>query len=239
MNGLVERRTAARSKEGRLAASLAHEINNPLEALLSLIFLVKAEGSLTADAKEYLALAEEEVRRVSQIAQSALENYHDAPKSPKYTDIPGLMHSVINFYSSQLETQRITLRTRICAHGELPVYAGPLRQAFSNLVLNAAASMPNGGELHARVCKAHEWDRHSGRSRFGLRVTIADTGCGIKAEDLAKIAEPFFTTKGTGGNGLGLSLVKDVVLEHRGSMQVRSSTKAGHSGTVFTVFLPA
>jgi signal transduction histidine kinase len=239
VNGQTERRTAARTREGRLAASLAHEINNPLDALLNLIFLMKAEQSLTARAKKYLALAEEEVLRVSQIAHSALEDYHDAPKSPTYTDIPGLVYSIVNFYSSRLETQHITLRTRICGHGELSVYAGPLRQAFSNLVLNAAASMPDGGELHVRVCKVHEWDRQSGQSRFGLRVTIADTGCGIKAENLARIAEPFFTTKGSGGNGLGLSLVKDVVLEHRGSMQVRSSTKAGHSGTVFTVFLPA
>ena len=116
------------------------------------------------------------------------------------------------------------------------MYAGPLHQIFSNLLLNAADAMPQGGRLQARVSPAHEW---TGLERHGLRVTFADNGCGIAADKLSKVLEPFFTTKGPGGNGLGLSLVQDVVQKHRGVLRVRSSTKPGHSGSIFSIFLPA
>jgi signal transduction histidine kinase len=118
----------------------------------------------------------------------------------------------------------------------VPAYTGPMRQVFSNLLLNAAAAMPHGGRLHARAHTSREW---SGKHRNGLRLTFADTGCGIPAENVRRIFKPYFSTKGTGGNGLGLSLVLDVVQRHGGTIRVRSSTKSGHSGSVFAIFLPA
>jgi signal transduction histidine kinase len=147
------------------------------------------------------------------------------------------MGSVVDFYKPELAARGISVDTRYCSDGgDLPIYAGPLRQVFSNLLLNAAAAMPKGGRVHARVAAAREW---SGRQRHGLRVTFADDGCGISAENLRKIFMPFFTTKGPCGSGLGLSLVKDVVRRHGGTLRVRSSTKPGRSGSVFAIFLPA
>jgi two-component system CheB/CheR fusion protein len=99
------------------------------------------------------------------------------------------------------------------------------------------ALMPNGGgKIHTKISKAHEWN---GRQRLGLRVTFGDNGCGIATDDLQRILEPFFTTKGASGNGIGLSLVKDTVQKHDGVLRVRSSTKPGRSGSIFSIFLPA
>ncbi len=105
----------------------------------------------------------------------------------------------------------------------------------ANLLLNSADAMPNGGKIYARIVPGHEW---KGDFKRGVRLTFADTGSGIAAKNLARIWDPFFTTKGSAGNGIGLSLVKNTVQKHHGVLRVRSSTRTGHSGTVFSVFLP-
>ena len=133
-------------------------------------------------------------------------------------------------------SQGIRVEARYCSGEDLPVDPGSLRQVFSNLLLNAAHAMPKGGTMHVRVSRANEW---TGLGRRGLRVTFADNGCGIAAKDLPRITEPFFTTKGTAGTGLGLALVKDTVEKHHGVLRVRSSTKSGRSGSVFAIFLSA
>lgn len=230
----TQKRTATSAEKNTLAASLAHEINNPFDSVLNLLYLVEKEATLTAQARHYLTLAEEEVQRVAQLAHAALECFRDF-EPPKDTNVPDLVGSVIDLYKSQFEARGISVATRYDEGGDLAVYSGPLRQVFSNLLLNAADSMPAGGRFQARATRSHEW---SGEHRPGLRVTFADTGCGITQEDLRRIFEPFFTTKGSGGSGLGLSLVKDVVQRHGGSLRVRSSTKSGRSGSVFTIFLP-
>ena len=222
------------SQEGKLVATLAHEINNPLDSLQNLLFLMKEE-ELTEKGREYLQMAEEEVRRVSQIAYSAL-HVSETDSGTTNTNVPRLLRSVIDFYNVRFETRGISVNSRYCSDGDLAVHAGPLRQVFSNLLLNAVDSTPRGGRLYARVTTAHEW---MGRQRQGLRVTIADNGTGIAPENLHKILEPFFTTKGGRGTGLGLSLVKDVIREHGGTLRVRSSTKPGHTGSIFAIFLPA
>lgn len=234
MDGVKEKRPAAPPQEARQTASLAHEINNPLSSLLNLnlLYIVSAEPNLTQNGRQCLTLAEEEVKRISQIAHAVL---HD-PAGSKDTNVPQLVGSAVDFYKPGLEARGIIVNTRYCSDGDLSVHAGPLRQVFSNLLLNAADAMPKGGRLHVRVSTAHEW---TGQERHGLRVTFADNGCGIGTENLHKITDPFFTTKGSGGNGLGLSLVKDVVRKHGGSLRVRSSTKPGHSGSIFSIFLPA
>jgi signal transduction histidine kinase len=229
-----ERRSAAPA-EGRLAASLAHEINNPLDSLLNLLYLMKAEAALSDKGRYYCKLAEEEVQRVSQIAHAALDGFRETT-GPKDASVPNLLGSIVDLYRSRFETRSISLNTRYCLDGHIPVYAGLLRQLLSNLLLNAADATPKGGAVHVRVSKAREW---SGQQRGGLRVTFADNGSGIAAENLHRIFEPFFTTKGSGGSGLGLSLVKDVVQKHGGSLRVRSSTKPSRSGSVFAIFLPA
>jgi len=220
--------------ESEVAASLAHEINNPLASVLNLLFMLKTEATLTAKGYEYLTLAQEEIQRLSQIANSALHHYRDSTALKK-TEVPGLLDSVIGLYSARLGAGSISVDTRYRKDTELSVYPGELRQVFSNLLLNAADAMPSGGRLQARASAGHEW---SGQCRQGVRVTFADNGCGISKENLEKIFDPFFSTKGDGGCGLGLALVRDVVRKHGGWLRVRSSTSPGHSGSVFTMFLP-
>lgn len=212
-------------------ASLAHEINNPLDSLLNLLYLIEAEATPTG--RHYLALAQEEVHRISQIAHGAMDRFR-SPVGPQDTNVPRLLRSVVDFYSSRLGAQGIQVKTRYCSGEDLAVDPGSLRQAFSNLLLNAAHAMPGGGTMNVRVSRALEW---TGLGRRGLRVTFADNGSGITATDLPRITEPFFTTR-TAGTGLGLALVKDAVGKHHGVLRVRSSTKPGRSGSVFAIFLP-
>jgi CheY-like chemotaxis protein len=228
-------RQAPHDDSDQCAATVAHEINNPLECLLNLLHLADAEPGMTETAHSYLALAREEVKRITQIARAVLQGHRDDAHRED-ADVPQLLWSVIDFYKSRLASRGISVETRGCFGGSLAVYSGPLRQLFSNLLLNAADAMPNGGRLCARVSKACEW---SGQQRRGLRVTFADSGCGIPMQDLQRIFAPSFTTKGAHGNGLGLYLVMNVVRKHDGSLHVRSSTERGHSGSIFSIFLPA
>lgn len=236
MDGDKQRRSATPRSRGKLAPSIAHEINNPLDALVNLLYLMEHEAAVTEKGYQYLQLAREEVGRISQIVHAAMDELRDGAGRSQLTNVPELLLSVVDFYRSRLESHGISIRTRCCLDGDVPIYAGPMRRAFANLLLNAADSMPKGGRLQARVAAAHEW---TGQQRRGIRVTFADDGCGIAAHDLPRILHPFFTTKGCSGNGIGLSLVRETVQKHGGAIRVRSSTKPGHSGSIFSIFLPA
>lgn len=218
---------------GGIVSSLAHEINNPVEALHQLHYLIEKEGTLKEKGRQYLALAREEVRRISQILHAAMEMRDTG--DPEDTDLPGLLRSVLDFYKSRFAAQGIAVSARYRTAAHLSGYPHQLRQMCANLLLNAVDATPSGGKIYARIAPAHEW---RGDHKRGLRLTFADTGSGIAAKNLARIWDPFFTTKGPAGNGIGLSLVKTTVQKHRGVLRVRSSTKAGHSGTVFSIFLP-
>jgi signal transduction histidine kinase len=220
------------AENGNGISSLAHEINNPLEALHQLHYLIENEGTLTEKGRQYLSLAREEVERISQILHAAMELRDSG--DPEDTDVPELLRSVLNFYQSRFDSQDISVNTRYRSGAHLSAYPHQLRQMCANLLLNAADAMPGGGKMYARIAPAHEWkDR-----RRGLRLTFADTGSGIATKNLSRVWDPFFTTKGAAGNGIGLSLVKNTVQKHHGVLRVRSSTRAGHSGTVFSIFLP-
>ena len=228
-------RVPARTNSEAGAAALAHEINNPLDALSYLLCLIKNEAVLTIKGEQYIELAQEELRRVAAIAREAMSQSQDRPRA-QLTNVPELLRSVVSFYKARFNSQGISIETRYCCGGDLAVERGILRQMFSNLLLNAAQAMPTGGKIMARVCNAREW---TGLNRRGLRVSFADNGSGIPAADLPRITEAFFTTKGTDGTGLGLSLVKDTIDKHQGVLSVRTSTKTGRSGSVFSIFLPA
>jgi two-component system, NtrC family, sensor kinase len=217
-----------------LTASAAHEINNPLDSLLNLLYLVEAEANLTEKGRHYLSLAKEEVRRVSQIAHQTLDK-NKVAVMPERTNVGQLLAAVLDFYKQRLGSSGITVQTRYSCDESIRVYVGQLRQAFSNLLLNAVEAMPEGGTIQARVSAGREW---SGEKRRGVRVTIADNGSGIPKTMVQEIFQRFFTTKPC-GNGLGLSLVRDVIQKHRGLLHVRSSTQPSRHGTVFNLFLPA
>lgn len=217
-----------------LSASAAHEINNPLHSLLDLLFLIENDPALSKQSRSYLTLAREEGKRISEIVRAAMCGL-DAEGERTRTNVPRLLDAVVDFYRSRLLARNISVKTRCCPDGDLLSERGPLRQAFSSLLLNAAEATSDGGTIYARVSAAREW---KGARRRGLRVTFADSGCGIATRDLPRLGEPFYTTKGSGGTGLGLSLVKRVVQKHGGDLRVRSCTRPGRSGSVFAMFLP-
>ncbi len=225
------RRNERLATAGRLTAAIAHEIKNPLEALTNLVYLARRDAN---GRDEYLRLAEQEIGRLDSIAQQALGFVREGA-SPEPLDTGKILEEVVQLYLRKLQAKHIALDKRCGEQLEILGYPGELRQLFSNLILNAMESMKTGGRLRLRVARAHEW---SSSGRPGVRITIADTGSGIKATDMPHIFEPFYTTKKNGGTGLGLWLAYGIVQKHAGWMRVMSRTTSGNSGTVFAVFLP-
>lgn len=221
---------------GRLAASLAHEINNPLEAMTNLLYLL--EGSpLHAEQRRYLVLARQELTRVIDIANDSLRFYRD-PGTPTQCKVPGILDSVLAHFATRIEASHIRVERRDSRQASVFGSCGELRQVFINLVHNAVDAMPKGGRLLMRTAAATEWTT----GRKGVRITIADTGQGMNRDTMKRLFEPFFTTRTTTGIGLGLWLCAEIVDSHGGSVRVKSR-QSGPSppqagGTVFSVFLP-
>lgn len=215
---------------GRLAASIAHEINNPLAAVINLHFLMNTAKSLE-EAKHYLAIADQELRRVIEITTHTLR-FHRDTSVPTPVYMKDVFDSVLRLYDGRLSTGNVSVQLRVDKQSQVVGFAGELRQLAANLIGNALDAMPNGGTLHIRV------DRSTQRSngiRPGIRLVVADTGGGIPERIRGKIMEPFVSTKQDTGTGLGLWVSSEIVRKHRGSLRFRS--RVG-KGTVFCVFLP-
>jgi PAS domain S-box-containing protein len=225
------RRNERLATAGRLTAAIAHEIRNPLEALINLVYLARRDA---AGRDEYLRLAEQEIGRLDSIAQQALGFVRETT-APEQLNPAKLIDEVLQLYMRKLQQNNITIEKHTEDGLGILGFPGELRQLFSNLILNAMESMKDGGRLRIRVVRAHEW---AGEQREGVRVTVADTGSGISDHSLPHIFEPFFTTKKETGTGLGLWLAYGIVQKHSGWMRVTSRTIPGSSGTVFVVFLP-
>lgn len=225
------RRSEKLATAGRLAATIAHEINNPLEAVTNLIYLLASNDALDPASRDYVSLAQSELGRVSQLTKQTLGFYRDNSR-PETIDIGQLLDEVLTLYDARLQSKDIQVEKRYGRGEGVHAVAGELRQVFSNLVANSIDAMPGGGKLTVRIA-------YRGRNgRRGVRVTVADTGVGIAPENRHNIFEPFFTTKKDVGTGLGLWVAQEIVSKHGGALRVRSRIGDGSSGTVFTVFLP-
>jgi PAS domain S-box-containing protein len=224
------RRSEKLATAGRLAASIAHEINNPLEAVLNLLYLARHDSS---HAEEYLTLAEQEVGRVARLAQQTLGFVRDA-SSPDSMDPAAIMDEILQLYSRKLEGRQIRVTRRYRSICQISGYSGELRQLLANLLVNAVDAMADGGSLQVRVATGRDWS--SGRE--GVRITVADNGTGIPRDNLRQIFEPFYTTKKDTGTGLGLWVSRGIVQKHGGSIRVRSRVDGRATGTVFLIFLP-
>jgi PAS domain S-box-containing protein len=236
------RRSEKLATAGRLAASMAHEINNPLEAVINLLYLARHDSR---NALEYLTQAEKEVGRVARLAQQTLGFVRDA-SSPASMDPAVIMDEILLLYSRKLESRHIRVTRRYRSYYPVDGYSGELRQLLANLLVNAVDAMEDGGTLQVGVTAA----RNCSDGREGVRITVADNGSGIPPEDLVQIFEPFYTTKKDTGTGLGLWISRGIVQKHGGSIRVRSrsnGSSAGSSsgrmtrrgtGTVFWIFLP-
>jgi PAS domain S-box-containing protein len=216
---------------GRMAATIAHEINNPLASVINLIFL--ARQSCRGDAKlhEYLETAENELERVSHIARQTLGYYRDSG-SPTSIHIHNLIENVLKVYRSKLVAGGIHVETSFSDLRKVRAYAGEITQICSNIISNAIDAMPRGGKLQISTRTTIGFDGD------GIQTTIRDTGGGIAQEHLGRIFEPFFTTKGTLGTGIGLWVSRQLVERHGGQIAVTSSTEPGKSGTTVTIDLP-
>jgi PAS domain S-box-containing protein len=218
---------------GRMASSIAHEINNPLESVTNLVYLAR-QKALIPEVQGYLEIAEQELRRVSAIASQTLRFYRQTthPQSVRGHD---LIESVLLVLKGRFANTNITVERRDRALKPVKCFEGEIRQVLSNLLTNAIDAMqPRGGRLLLRSREATHWKT----GRRGIAITVADTGCGIDRQTLQKIFEAFFTTKDIGGTGLGLWISKDIVNRHHGELKVRSSQRLSHCGTVFALFLP-
>jgi signal transduction histidine kinase len=224
------RRSEKLATAGRLAASIAHEINNPLEALINLLYLARHDS---ANAQQYLTMAEQEVGRIARLAQQTLGFVRDTG-APGWMDPAVIMDEILQLYSRKLEDRKIRVNRRYRNSRQISGYSGELRQLLANLLVNAVDAMAEGGSLQVRVASGRQWSD----SREGIRITVADNGSGIPSENLRRIFEPFYTTKKDAGTGLGLWVSRGIVQKHGGSIRVRSRSEGQSTGTVFTVFMP-
>src|SRR5512146_1180292 len=215
---------------GRLAATIAHEINNPLEAVANLIYLLETDTKLPPEAREHARIAQRELGRVSHIAKQTLSFYRDSGRPGRF-DAVSAVQEVIDLYGPKARARSLNVRL-VNRDGEIAIegYLGELRQVASNLLLNAIDASPDGGTILVRA------KRTSGKP--GVRITFADQGPGIPRDLLGKLFQPFFTTKEQRGTGLGLWVALGIVTRHGGNIQIASNTRAERHGTCVSVWLP-
>ena len=216
---------------GRLAAAISHEINNPLEAVINLLYLLKNQH-LDDQSRQYVTLAEKQLLRVSAISKRTLGFFRD---SSAWVDVPlpHLLDETLSFWEHELETRAIKLVRDYRARGGVRVSQSEIQQVFANLISNALDAMEDGGVLTLRVSEAAR------QNRSGVLVEVEDTGIGIGDEGLKHLFEPFFTTKENTGTGLGLWVAREIIDKHGGTITVNSRTQPREkSGTKFSIFLP-
>jgi signal transduction histidine kinase len=226
------RRSEKLAATGRLAASIAHEINNPLEAISNAIYL--ARSCPPEEAPIYLKVADEELARVAQITKRTLGFYRESA-TPGIVKLSALLDDLLILFQRKLEAKNLNVKRQYRDEREIWGLEGELRQVFANQIANAIYAMPQNGCLTIRIRRSKSW---SNGQCPGTAVTLIDNGTGISPEALPKIFDPFFTTKQDVGNGLGLWITHEIVTRHGGSIRVRSNDGPNASGTIFTTFLP-
>jgi PAS domain S-box-containing protein len=223
------RRSEQLAAAGRLAVSISHEINNPLEALTNLLYLAKAEAGLPPDTRELLEVADRELQRLSHIAARSLKFYRQRT-APAYGSLEEILEQVVYFHEPRIKAGAISVERRYRNSPNVFCYSGEVQQVFTNLISNALDALAKHGRLVLRIRPGADC-----KSRRGLYVTVADSGAGMDQQTLDQLFHPFFTTKGEEGTGLGLWVSKGIIDKHEARIEVRSRPA---TGTVFRVFFP-
>ncbi len=222
---------------GRLASSISHEINNPLEAITNLLYLISLSNDLSEGVRNYVKTAQSELSRVCQIATQTLRFHRQAVRATNVT-AADLVNAVLNLYQGRLANSNIKVEATYATATRILCFENDIRQVLNNLIANAIDAMRQGGRL---VVRAHDTTDDSAgysKGRKGIRITIADTGHGMSPEVRARLFEPFYTTKDLNGTGLGLWISAEIVTRHQGRLTFRSTQHPVHHGTVFSLFLP-
>lgn len=215
---------------GRMAATIAHEINNPLSATMNAVYLANSDPALSPRTREILSVAERELKRVAHISKQTLGFYKESGRVV-VVKLAELLDGVLELYESKVRNKRIHIERRYRCGVAVQAVEGELRQMISNLVTNGIDALREKGTLYLRTAGPLP----VAGSRPMVRLTIADNGTGISSKDLERIFVPFFTTKSAIGTGLGLWIVSELVRKNEGKIQVRS--QAGR-GAVFAIWLP-
>jgi two-component system, NtrC family, sensor kinase len=218
---------------GRVAGIIAHEINNPLEAILNIFHLLHTHPSLDPEAQGYTEMAEKELMRVAHIVKHTLSFYREA-QQPVAVSLSEALDNVLELQSRNIHLQGVILEKRYLTEATVQGFPGELRQVFMNLIGNAIQAMPEGGRLRISVRECIDAKTRS----QGVSVSVSDTGSGIRPEHAKHLFEPFFTTKSTKGTGLGLWISNGIIQKYEGFIHFRSLFHFNGSATCFRVFIP-
>ena len=219
---------------GRMAATIAHEINNPLEATTNLLYLIQTSEGLPEDARLHAQTADAELKRIAHITRQSLGFYRETSR-PVSTCIAELLRISVELLASKIATKEAVIDTEWTGDLVVHAVAGELRQVFSNLLANAIDALDRGGHVRIRATEYRSASPCTGRC---IRVTFADNGRGISPDVRPMIFDPLFSTKGNLGTGLGLWVTKQIIEKHGGRIQLRSRFGSDGSGTVFSVVFP-
>jgi PAS domain S-box-containing protein len=223
---------------GRLASSISHEINNPLEAITNLLYLIGLSEDLPESTRQYLQTAQSELSRVCQIATQTLRFHRQAVRATRVS-AADLVDAVLNLYQGRLANSHIRVDARYATSATILCFENDIRQVLNNLIANALDAMrASGGRLIVRAHDATNYSPGQVQPRNGIRITIADTGHGMSPTVKARLFEPFYTTKDLNGTGLGLWISAGIVTRHQGKLTYRSSEHPLRRGTIFSLFLP-
>ena len=218
---------------GRLTSSIAHEINNPLESVMNVLFLARTTPECPSEVVEYLLMADEELQRVAHVTRQTLGFYRESV-SPGGIPLTRIMDSAVDLHRRRIVERNATVNKQYRGDFDGTNIAGELRQVFSNLLANSLDAIPVGGAINIRTSRLKSAE--TGRPQ--LRIMVSDNGSGIDPETRKHIFEPLFTTKVATGSGLGLWVVRQLVEKHGGNITVRSCTAGKYCGTSFVVMLP-
>lgn len=221
---------------GRLAATIAHEIHNPLDSVSNLLYLMR-NGATEEESKQFMAMAEQELARVTQISRAMLGLYRES-KTPVLVDLREMLREILLLMERRFIELKVTVRAELPEAISVDGFPAELRQVFTNLIGNAAEAASPGGEVRIKITpQADGVGLARNKTEAGATIEVADNGEGIPEEVQAQIFQPFFTTKGERGTGLGLWVSRGIVNKHGGKIHIKSNTTQAAHGTVVSVFL--
>ena len=221
---------------GRLAATIAHEIHNPLDSVSNLLYLMR-NGATKEESVQFMDMAEQELARVTQISRAMLGLYRES-KAPVLVDLKEMLQDILLLMERRFSDERVTLHADLPSGISVDAFPAELRQVFSNLITNAAEAAGPGGEVRVSIApEAGGFTRDGHKHEAGATVTIVDNGMGIPEEVQPHLFQPFFTTKGERGTGLGLWVSRGIVTKHGGTIELASDTSEATHGTIVSVFL--